>query len=156
MPGPAEPDVTRLLLAWRNGDDRALEQLIPLVYSELRRLAHRQMRGERPGHLLQTTALVNEAYMRLSRLDRIDWQDRVHFVRMASRLMREILVDHARRHGAGKRGGVARGRSFGQQQLRHQRQRRGTFEPRLQAQRVAELNFECVADIIFDGFGARH
>lgn len=108
MPGPAEPDVTRLLLAWRNGDDRALEQLIPLVYSELRRLAHRQMGRERPGHLLQTTALVNEAYLRLVDSDRVRWQNRAQFFAISAQLMRRILVDAARSRGSLKRGGEAR------------------------------------------------
>ena len=108
MPGPAEPDVTRLLLAWRNGDDRALEQLIPLVYSELRRLAHRQMRGERPGHMLQTTALVNEAYLRLVDSDRVRWQNRAQFFAISAQLMRRILVDAARSRGSLKRGGEDR------------------------------------------------
>ena len=108
MPGLAEPDVTRLLLAWGNGDDRALEELIPLVYSELRRLAHRQMRGERPGHLLQTTALVNEAYLRLVDSRRVRWQNRAHFFAISAQLMRRILVDAARSRGSLKRGGEQR------------------------------------------------
>ena len=101
-------DFTALLGAWRAGDQAARDRLVGIVYPELRAIARRQLANERGDHTLQPTALVNEAYMRLSRLDRIDWQDRVHFVRMASRLMREILVDHARRHGAGKRDGGER------------------------------------------------
>ena len=101
-------DFTALLVAWRAGDQGARDRLVGIVYPELRAIARRQLANERGDHTLQPTALVNEAYMRLSRLDRIDWQDRVHFVRMASRLMREILVDHARRHGAGKRDGGER------------------------------------------------
>ena len=99
---------TAWLSAWRQGDLASRDRLVDAVYPELRAIAQRQLGGERAGHTLQATALVNEAYMRLSRLDRIDWQDRVHFVRMASRVMREILVDHARRHGAGKRDGGER------------------------------------------------
>ena len=101
-------DFTALLGAWRAGDQGARDRLVGIVYPELRAIARRQLANERGDHTLQPTALVNEAYMRLSRLDRIDWQDRVHFVRMAARLMREILVDHARRHGAGKRDGGER------------------------------------------------
>ena len=101
-------EFTGLLAAWRGGDLAARDRLVALVYPELRAIARRQLANERGDHTLQPTALANEAYMRLSRLDRIDWQDRVHFVRMASRVMREILVDHARRHGAGKRDGGER------------------------------------------------
>lgn len=103
-PGP----VTDLLVAWRQGDEEALRQLVPLVHGELRRLARRQMGRERVAHTLQTTALVNEAYLRLVRLDRMRWQDRTHFFAMAARLMRRILVDHARAHGYEKRGGGLR------------------------------------------------
>lgn len=101
-------EFTSLLAAWRGGDLDARDRLIGIVYPELRAIARRQLSNERGDHTLQPTALVNEAYMRLSRMDRIDWHDRVHFVRMAARLMREILVDHARRHGAGKRDGGER------------------------------------------------
>ena len=97
-----------LLAAWREGDHAARDRLVAMVYPELRAIARRQLSNERGDHTLQPTALVNEAYMRLGRLERIDWQDRVHFVRMAARLMREILVDHARRHAAGKRDGGER------------------------------------------------
>jgi RNA polymerase sigma-70 factor, ECF subfamily len=102
---PALPaHVTELLVAWRAGDQSALEQLMPLVHAELRRLARRQMSRERNGHTLQTTALVNEAYMRLVDLSRVHWQDRGHFFAMAARLMRRILVDHARSRRFQKRG----------------------------------------------------
>ncbi len=100
--------VTDLLVAWGEGDPSALERLIPLVHEELRRLARRQMAGERPGHTLQTTALVNEAYLRLVDLSRVRWQDRTHFFAMSARLMRRILVDHARTRQSLKRGGGAR------------------------------------------------
>lgn len=103
----ASQHVTDLLVAWSGGDEDALPQLIPLVYTELRRLAHRQMRHERVGHTLQTTAVVNEAYMRLVDLARVRWQDRAHFFAMSSRLMRRILVDFARSKGYQKRGGGA-------------------------------------------------
>jgi len=109
-PGPEH--VTGLLLAWREGDPSALERLIPLVHAELRRLAHREMARERPGHTLQTTALVNEAYLRLIDVRQVHWQDRAHFFAMSARLMRRVLVDHARARKAGKRGGQARKASF--------------------------------------------
>ena len=97
--------VTRLLLDWTEGDEAALQQLLPIVHGELRRLARRQMAGERPGHLLQATALVNEAYLRLVDLKQMRWQNRAHFFAMAARLMRRILVDDARSRGYQKRGG---------------------------------------------------
>ncbi|MEO7134206.1 MAG: sigma-70 family RNA polymerase sigma factor [Vicinamibacterales bacterium] len=97
-------DVSHLLRAWSNGDERALSELTPIVYAELRRLAHRYMRRERAGHSLQTTALVNEAYLRLVHSTRMQWQNRAHFFAVSSQLMRRILVDHARRQNL-KRGG---------------------------------------------------
>lgn len=100
--------MTDLLVAWGNGDERALAQLLPLVHAELRRLARRHMRGERAAHTLQTTALVSEAYLRLVDLSRVRWTDRGHFFAMASRLMRRILVDHARTRRMQKRGGGLR------------------------------------------------
>ena len=96
--------VTRLLHDWRQGDETALEELTPLIYDELRRLAHHMMRSEHPGHLLQTTALVHEAYLRLVEI-RADCDDRGHFYRIAARQMRRVLVDYARRRLAAKRGG---------------------------------------------------
>ncbi len=97
--------VTELLLGWSRGDQECLDQLIPLVQDELHRIASRHMRRERPGHTLQTTALLNEAYLRLVNQARISWQDRAHFFGIAARIMRQILVDHARSAGRGKRGG---------------------------------------------------
>jgi RNA polymerase sigma factor (TIGR02999 family) len=99
--------VTELLRAWGGGDDGALEQLTPLVEAELRRLARAYMRRERPGHTLQTTALVNEAFLRLTDARRVCWQDRAHFLGISARLMRRVLVDHARALGYRKRGGGA-------------------------------------------------
>jgi RNA polymerase sigma factor (TIGR02999 family) len=99
------PSVTELLTRWCEGDESALALLTPLVHDELHRLARRQMRNERVGHTLQTTAVVNEAYLRLVDLTRVRWQDRAHFFAMAARLMRHILVDYARRHATTKRGG---------------------------------------------------
>ncbi len=101
-------DVTQLLAAWRQGDPSARDQLVGAVYPELRAIANRQFGGERANHTLQPTALVNEVFLWLSGVERIDWQDRVHFVRVAARLMREILVDHARRRNAAKRDGGER------------------------------------------------
>ncbi len=107
QPQIGEPvGVTRLLLDWRAGDGEALGKLTPIVYQELRRLAHPYMRREPANHLLQTTALVHEAYMRLVGED-IDWEGREHFFAIAARQMRRILVDYARRHRAQKRGGGA-------------------------------------------------
>jgi RNA polymerase sigma-70 factor, ECF subfamily len=97
--------VTRLLVDWTAGDEAALQQLLPIVHDELRRLARRQMAGERPGHVLQATALVNEAYLRLVDLKQMRWQNRAHFFAMAARLMRRILVDVARSRDYQKRGG---------------------------------------------------
>lgn len=96
-----------MLQAWSEGSEAALERLIPIVHLELRRLARRQMRRERDGHTLQTTALVNEVYVRLVDLSRVRWQDRTHFFAMSSRLMRRVLVDHARSRRYLKRGGGA-------------------------------------------------
>ena len=101
----APRDVTRLLLEWRNGDAGALDRLIPLVYAELRRIAHRYMRDERSDHPLQTTALVHEAYLRLIDVNRLDWQSRNQFYAVSARMMRRILVEEARRRNARKRGG---------------------------------------------------
>lgn len=97
-------DVTALLGDWSRGDRTALEQLLPLVYAELRRIASRQLGGERAGHTLPPTALVHEVYLRLVGQRRVDWNNRAHFFGVAARIMRRILVDHARRHSAGKRG----------------------------------------------------
>jgi RNA polymerase sigma-70 factor, ECF subfamily len=104
---PSAGGVTQLLLAWGDGDERAFEQLVPLVYAELRRLAQWHMGGERRGHTLQATALVNEAYLRLVDIRRVRWQSRVHFFAVSARLMRRILVDFARSRGYQKRGGTA-------------------------------------------------
>jgi RNA polymerase sigma factor (TIGR02999 family) len=100
---PSQP-VTELLVRWRAGDPDALEALIPLVYKELRDIARRQLRNERPGHTLQSAALVNEAYLRLLDQRPFDTENRAHFLAVAARLMRQILVDYARSHGAAKRG----------------------------------------------------
>jgi len=98
-------DVTALLIEWTHGDSAAIDKLVPLVHGELRRLARRQMAGERPDHVLQPTALVNEVYLKLIDIRRIQWQDRAHFFAMAARLMRRVLVDFARAGKNQKRGG---------------------------------------------------
>jgi RNA polymerase sigma-70 factor (ECF subfamily) len=98
-------DTTHLLRAWANGDSAALEELTPRVYEELRRIAGHFMQNERPGHTLQTTALVHEAYMRLIDVKNVDWQHRAHFFAVSATMMRRILLDRARKREAGKRGG---------------------------------------------------
>jgi RNA polymerase sigma factor (TIGR02999 family) len=112
MTTPSSQDVTWLLLAWRNGDREALERLTPLVYGELRRMAHRFMRRERPDHTLQSSALVNEAYIRMIDCHQVEWQNRAHFFGIAAQMMRQILIDHARRHARARRGGGLRQVSF--------------------------------------------
>src|SRR3954454_17611330 len=112
MQGAAQPgntsvrEISRLLRAWSDGDQSALERLTPIVYDELHRLARRYMKQERPGHSLQATALVNEAYMRLVDYERMQWQSRAHFFAVSAQLMRRILVEHARRHNLKRGGGV--------------------------------------------------
>jgi RNA polymerase sigma-70 factor, ECF subfamily len=103
----SQHEITRLLIDWRGGDRAALEKLMPLVYDELRRLARHYLSQERPGHTLQATALVNEAYLHLIDQQSADWQDRTHFFAVAARIMRHLLVDHARARGYAKRGGGA-------------------------------------------------
>lgn len=105
VPEPPSQPVSALLGKWRAGDQEALQTLIPLVYEELRRIARRQLRQERPDHTLQSTALVHEAYLRLMKQAPAEVENRAHFLGVASQLMRQILVDHARRHRAAKRGG---------------------------------------------------
>lgn len=107
MTTPSPQEVTELLIDWSRGDQAALDRLVPLVHDELRRLAHHYMRLERAGHTLQTTALINEVYLRLIDQQSVRWQNRAHFFAIAARLMRRILVDHARKHVRAKRGGDA-------------------------------------------------
>src|SRR4030095_17066278 len=107
MANDSRHELTRLLEAWSSGDQQALDQLMPLVYEELRRLAHRYMKSERAGHTLQTTALVNEAYMRLINVKGVSWQGRAHFFAISAQLMRRILVDFARARHSENRGGRA-------------------------------------------------
>jgi RNA polymerase sigma factor (TIGR02999 family) len=108
MRTPSPQDVTQLLLAWSEGDQDALAKLMPLVYAELHRLAKHYMRSERPGHTLQTTALANEAYIRLIDARQVRWQNRAHFFAVSARLIRQILVDFARKRRYKKRGGEVR------------------------------------------------
>jgi RNA polymerase sigma factor (TIGR02999 family) len=105
MKSPSPPNITQLLVAWKQGDQEALAKLTPLVYRELHRLAHGYLAGERPGHVLQTTGLVNEAFVRLIDWQRVEWKDRAHFYGVAATLMRHILVQFAREQHAAKRGG---------------------------------------------------
>jgi RNA polymerase sigma-70 factor, ECF subfamily len=107
MDSPASHDVTQLLVAWTNGDQAARDQLISVVYEELYRLARRYMRKESPGHTLQTSALVNEAFLRLVEQRNVRWQNRSHFFAIAAQMMRRILVDYARSRSYAKRGGGA-------------------------------------------------
>jgi RNA polymerase sigma factor (TIGR02999 family) len=107
MATPSPDDVTQLLVEWRNGNRSALDRLIPLVEGELRRLARSYMRRERADHTLQTTALINEAYMRLVKQRKVQWQNRAHFFAIAAQLMRRVLIDHAKGHRRAKRGGGA-------------------------------------------------
>jgi RNA polymerase sigma factor (TIGR02999 family) len=118
--------ISALLRAWSDGDSSALEGLTPIVYGELRRLAHRYMERERPGHTLQTTALVNEAYMRLVDYKRMQWQNRAHFFAVSSQVMRRILVDHARSHNV----------------------KRGAGVPHVSLEEVAEVGGDRTADLV--------
>jgi len=104
---PLDQDVTHLLIQWSKGDSAALDALVPLVYDELRGLAQLYLSREKPGHTLSSTALVHEAYLRLVKQKDVTWQNRAHFFAVAARMMRRILVDHARKHGYAKRGGGA-------------------------------------------------
>lgn len=108
MPTPHAKEITQLLRAWSGGDSQALEKLTPLVYAELHRTAQRYMAHERPGHTLQTTALINEVYLRLVEFEEVSWHDRAHFFAVCARLMRRILTDFARARRRLKRGGDGR------------------------------------------------
>jgi len=142
--------VTQLLIDWSKGDRAALDQLMPLVNAELRRLAAHYMRRERPGHTLQTSALVNEAYLRLIDQKSVNWQSRAHFFGIAAQLIRQILIDHARKRQSAKRGGaqqvsldetavVSRERSIELLALDEALDRLAAFDPR--KARIVELRF---------------
>lgn len=107
MTTPTSSDITRLLVAWSDGDEQALERLAPLVHAELRRLAKRYLGKEHAGHTLQTSALINEAYLRMIEWKGLKWENRAHFFGLAAQLMRQVLVDYARQHQARKRGAGA-------------------------------------------------
>src|SRR3954464_7592166 len=117
MTAHSAKDITRLLVAWSEGDESALAQLAPLVYEELHRLAHHYMNAERTGHTLQTTALVNEAYLRLVDWKNVRWQNRAHFFGVSAQLMRRILVDFARSRKQAKRGGGVHPISLDEEQI---------------------------------------
>jgi RNA polymerase sigma-70 factor (ECF subfamily) len=108
LTAPSASEVSQLLINWGQGDESALDKLIPLVYDELRKMAHYQMAREKAGHTLQTTALVNEVCLRLLGSVDVSWQDRAHFLALSAKLMRRVLVDHARGRGRAKRGGAMR------------------------------------------------
>jgi RNA polymerase sigma-70 factor (ECF subfamily) len=149
--GVARERVSSLLADWAGGDAAARERLVPIVYEELRRLAHHYMRGERDGHTLQTTALVNEVYLRLAGIDGLRWRDRAHFFAMTATLMRRVLVDYARQRGRDKRGGgdvlvtsldedaMAPGRAVDVVALDEALERLASVDP--QQSRVVELRF---------------
>jgi RNA polymerase sigma factor (TIGR02999 family) len=151
MASQRHPGATELLQAWSNGDVSAFDQLVPLVYRELRRLAHRYMRQERRDHTLQTTALINEAYLRLIDVNRIEWRSRAHFIAVAAQTMRRILVEFARQRNRQKRGGgavrvaldeaseVARERDTDVVALSDALGTLASFDPRMS--RVVELRF---------------
>lgn len=107
MPSMSPQEVTRLLADWGKGDSSALDKLLPLVHGELRKIARRQMSQERPGHTLQATALINEAYLKLLGQEGYEWHNRAHFFAVCAQIMRHILIDHARAHAREKRGGGA-------------------------------------------------
>ena len=150
-PRDASPEPIATLLAdWANGDPAARERLVPIVYEELRRLAHHYMRNEREGHTLQTTALVNELYLRLAGIDGLEWRDRAHFFAMAATLMRRVLVDYARQRARDKRGAGLAVTSLDENVIAPQRavdvvalddalERLATVDP--QQSRVVELRF---------------
>jgi RNA polymerase sigma factor (TIGR02999 family) len=144
--------ISQLLTDWAARDPAAREQLVPIVYEELRRLAHHYMRGERDGHTLQTTALVNEAYLRLAGINSMHWRDRAHFCAIAATLMRRVLVDYARQRGRDKRGAGISVTSLDEEVLAPQPavdvvalddalERLATVDP--QQSRVVELRFFC-------------
>ena len=139
------PRVTQLLQQWSHGDDSALADLTPLVYEELRRLAHHYMEGQRPNHTLQTTALVNEAYLRLADQTNPRWQNRAHFFAVAARAMRQIVVDYARSQRSQKRGGGA---------LKVEMDEAAIVSPE-QSKEIVDLH-EALERLICPAFGTNH
>lgn len=140
MEGLKTGELTQLLLAWSDGDKSALDRLMPLVYQELRRLAHRYMRRERGNHTLQTSALVNEAYLRLIDQTSVRWQNRSQFFAIASQMMRRILVDYARTRGYAKRGGEAIRVSFDEGTVAAQEQAADLIALNEALNRLAEID----------------
>jgi RNA polymerase sigma factor (TIGR02999 family) len=149
---PASEEITQLLQGWSDGDEQALGKLTPILYKELHRMAHRYMRQERPGHTLQTTALINEAYLRLIAWKNVRWQNRAHFFGLSAQLMRKILVDFARSRNYAKRGagprvisldgdaaGVRQGRAQDILALDDALQRLASFDSR--KSQIVELRF---------------
>lgn len=136
----AQSRVTGLLIEYRDGDAGALDRLFPLLCDELHRIAHRQMLGERPGHTLCTSALVNEAYLRLVDITRVQWQDRAHFLAMASTAMRRVLIDHARRFRAQRRGGGRRAVSLDEADIAVEEQADTLLALDEAVEELAELN----------------
>lgn len=116
-PAIVKSDVTQLLIRWSDGDQQALDELTPVVYDQLKEMARARLRGERPGHTLNATGLVHEAYIRLADLSQINWQDRSHFLKMVSRTMRRVLIDHARKRNTDKRGGGVAIQEFDDDQM---------------------------------------
>ena len=115
---PVSSDITGMLIGWSEGDPAALDRLVPILYDELKRLAHARLRDEAEGHTLSTTGLVHEAYLKLIEIDRVQWKDRNHFLAVASRLMRRVLIDQAHRRKAQKRGGGAQRLELDEAELR--------------------------------------
>lgn len=136
----SSPQVTQLLQNWNQGDQQALEELTPLVYQELRRLAHRCLSGHRPNHTLQTTALVNEAYLRLANQTHPRWNDRAHFFAVAAKVMRQILVNYAISQSRQKRGGGAKKIVFDETALLCERQSKEVLEVNDALDRLADLD----------------
>lgn len=145
-------EVTQLLGAWQSGDPRALEQLTPLVYEELRRLARRYMSRERPDHTLQATALVNEAFLRLAGSD-VAWANRAHFFAIAARLMRRILIDHAKANRSDKRGGNVVKVELDEQQVASKLDPIGLLEIDRLLNRMAELDARKADVLVLHYFG---
>jgi len=139
----SQHEVTELLLQWRSGDKTALDKLTPLVYNELRRLAHGYLKQERPGHTLQTTALVHEAYLRLVEQQDIRWQNRAHFFAVSAQVMRHVLVDYARKRRSRKRGGDAQRVSLEEGAIVSQERASELVELDDALQRLAESHPRC-------------
>lgn len=150
---PLSQQITDLLLAWGRGEQAALERLIPLVHKELRRLAHSYMRQQNCGHILQTTALINETYLRLLDCQMVNWQDRAHFIAVSAQLMRRVLVDYARSRNSQKRGSGAGERSIEEVRIKPQEMSREliALDDALEALSVIDLRKSQVVELRFFG-----